>query len=114
MCGSCAAKRWRAADPVRYAYIDLKAHAKERGKPFTITLAYFRRFCVKTNYIAGRGRTATSYHVDRIREELGYVPGNLQVLPNAENTRKYLSYDWQTGAAFVVTVRPATDKDLPF
>ena len=113
-CGSCAARAWRATDPVRSAFNNLKSHAKQRGKPFTITLDYFRAFCIKTKYLAGRGRSADSYHVDRIDERLGYVPGNLQVLTNSENVKKYLSYDWQSRYATVYTSRPTAGTNLPF
>lgn len=102
-CNPCRNTRRRSADPVRTAWENLKSNAKKRGKIFTITLGYFRRFCRRSDYMAGKGRTAESYTVDRIREDLGYVPGNLQVLKNAENVRKYryLVYDWQTGVGIV-------------
>lgn len=109
ICSTCRSRRTRAADPIRYSFINLRTNAKRRGKVFTITLEYFKQFCYRTDYIAGKGRTADSYTVDRINESLGYEPGNIQVLPNADNVRKYLNYDWQTGAAQVVTVRRSTE-----
>lgn len=111
-CNPCRNNRRRQADPVRTAYETLKYSAKLRGKVFTITLEYFRRFCKATDYIKGKGRSSTSYTVDRIREEIGYVPGNLQVLTNSDNVKKYFSYDWQTRTASVVTIE--TPKNLPF
>lgn len=39
-----------------------------------------------------KGIYRDSYHVDRKKEHLGYVPGNLQVLTNVENLNKYLAY----------------------
>ena len=115
-CGPCANKHWRALDPVKACYNNLKAHAKKRGKQFTITLEDFREFCIKTPYMAGKGKTADSYHVDRIDEALGYVPGNLQVLTNRENFKKYLVYDYQTRTGIVrQTGRRAADgENLPF
>lgn len=111
-CGSCANKRWRA-DPIRTSYNNLKFNATRRKKPFTITLAYFKKFCYRTDYISGKGRNADSYTVDRIKEELGYVPGNLQVLTKSENVKKYLNYDWQNKIATVQVVKIETE-DLPF
>jgi len=102
-------RKARAADPVRYSFVSLRNNAKRRGKVFTITLEDFKQFCYATDYLKGKGRTATSYTVDRIIEELGYIEGNLQCIQNADNVRKYLSYDWQTGAASVVTVRRSTE-----
>lgn len=111
-CGVCANNHWRQSDPIRTSYNNLKFNAKRRKKIFTITLAYFRRFCYRTNYIAGKGRSADSYTVDRKIEELGYIPGNLQRLTKSENVKKYLSYDWKTGFASVVKI--LEPKDLPF
>jgi hypothetical protein len=91
---------------MRYAYDVLKMNAKRRKKPFTITFEYFEKFCIETNYIAGKGRSRKSYSVDRIRNELGYVPGNLRVLTLEDNARKatrktILSYDWETKFASI-------------
>ena len=102
-------RKARAADPVRYSYVSLRNNAKRRGKVFTITLDYFKQFCYATDYLKGKGRTATSYTVDRIDESKGYEPGNIQVLPLVVNIKKYLNYDWQTGTATVVTVRRSTE-----
>lgn len=102
-------RRTRAADPIRYSFVTLRNNAKRRGKVFTITLEEFKQFCYATDYLKGKGRTATSYTVDRIDESRGYEPGNIQALRNADNVRKYLNYDWQTGAAQVVTVRRSTE-----
>jgi len=77
---------------MRSAYNNLKQNAKRRGKDFQITFDDFEVFCVKSNYIAGKGRGAESFHVDRINEDLGYTIDNLQVLTNSENVRKYLKY----------------------
>jgi len=34
-------KLWRKNNPIKYAYSNLRSHAKARGKDFTITLEYF-------------------------------------------------------------------------
>jgi hypothetical protein len=44
--------------------------------------------------MAGRGITKYSLHVDKIVDALGYVEGNLQVLTNTDNVRKYLGYEF--------------------
>lgn len=109
LCDPCRNKKRREADPVRTSYENLKFNAKRRGKVFTITLAYFRRFCYRTDYIAGKGRTADSYTVDRIKEWLGYIPGNIQKMTNGDNVRKYLEYCWQTKEAKVITDKRTKD-----
>lgn len=113
ICNHCKNKRRRDADPVRTSYENLKFNATRRGKVFTITLAYFRRFCYRTDYIAGKGRTADSYTVDRIKEWLGYIPGNIQVKTNGDNVRKYLSYVWETKEAKVIVTGKGS-KDFLF
>lgn len=99
-CLSCVNRRYRDKDPVRYCYKNLKANAKRRGKFFDLTLEEFREFCIKYNYIEKKGRSATSYTVDREIEELGYTKSNLQALPNRENIKKYKRW---TEAGFKVT-----------
>ena len=44
--------------------------------------------------MAGRGVTKYSLHVDKIVDSKGYVPGNLQILTNTQNVRKYLGYEY--------------------
>lgn len=94
--------------------------AKQRNKPFTITLEYFRKFCYKTEYIKGKGRNADSYTVDCIKNELGYVAGNLRILTlsaNASKSWKQLHYDWRTKEAWVYSVTGTKiniDVECPF
>lgn len=105
LCSTCRSRKSRLADLERYAYNTLHSNATRRNKEFTLTLGYFRKVCVKSQYIAGKGRSSYSLTVDRIREDLGHHDYNIQVIPNADNIRKrYLEYDWRTGTA---TVRPA-------
>lgn len=99
---------------MKAAYQTLKYNttrrAKEQGrpKPFTITFEDFKEFCIETKYMAGKGRSKTSYTIDCIKEELGYVRGNLQKLTKSDNSkkeqarRKTLVYDWQSRTATVV------------
>jgi len=91
-CPCCQKRKWRANNPVRSAYNNLKNNADRRGKEFTISFQYFKKFVVATDYIKRKGRSSTCYHIDRIDESKGYIPGNLQLLTNAENNRKYVRY----------------------
>lgn len=98
LCRACRYKREKELDPVRVAYTQLKANVARRNKhraeigvyliPFEISLEEFRKECYEVELLLGRGRKSTSYHVDRKIEALGYTPGNLQKLTNAENVRK--------------------------
>lgn len=104
-CNTCKSRRWRATNVMRYCYNNLKSNAKRRHKPFDIDFEYFAEFCVKNDYLAGRGRKKDCYTVDCKINELGYVKGNLQRLTKSENSRKgtkVLHFDWQTRQAIVV------------
>lgn len=93
-CYSCLVRRYKKNNPERYAYATQKSNALARGHAFTVSFEYWLRFVQKTGYMAGRGITRTSLHVDKIIDELGYVEGNLQVLTNSQNVRKYLGYEF--------------------
>ncbi len=87
-CKHCYNKRYKEKNPERYAYRNLKSNAKSRGKEFTITFDYFKQFCFETEYIKNKGKTSKSYSIDRIKDELGYVPGNIRILELGQNTAK--------------------------
>ncbi len=93
-CYACINKRFREKNPERNAFNVQRNNAKRRGHKFTVSFEYWLKFIQKTNYMAGRGITKTSLHVDKIIDSKGYVPGNLQVLTNTANVRKYLGYDY--------------------
>jgi hypothetical protein len=102
-CSTCRSQKCRASDPVRYAFNNLRNRAGQRGLAFTITLDQFREFCIKTRFIAGKGRSADSYTIDRIYNGVGYHIDNIQVLRKGDNVRKYyLSYDWERKIATVM------------
>lgn len=95
ICRTCESRKRREKDPVRAAFDNLRSNTKRRKKEFTITLEEFEKFCAETEYMFGKGRTATSYHIDRIDPEKGYSIDNIRVLTNSENVkrhRKYLKY----------------------
>lgn len=115
LCSSCRSRKTRAADPVRASFIARRNNADRRGKPFTITLEYFREWCIKVNYFRyKRGRAADSYTVDCKINELGYVPGNLQLLTNRDNVKKYITYDYKRKQVHIMTETFVDKKDLPF
>lgn len=101
MCSTCRSRKCRQADPVRYAYNNLKANAKRRGILFTITMEQFRLFCRKVKYVGFSGRSADSYTIDRIHGDIGYHIDNIQVLTNTDNIKKYFTYDWRTKRAYM-------------
>jgi hypothetical protein len=116
-CSSCRVKRWRAADPVRAAFVNLRTNAKRRGVLFTIQLEDFRDWCVKVDYIGMAGRSSASYTVDRRHNDIGYHLDNIQVLTKRDNVIKFFTYDYRSKAvAFGELTAPtaSADDDLPF
>lgn len=94
---------------MKAAFQTLRHNATRRGKVFTITFDYFKRFCYRTNYMAGKGRTKESYSIDRHKNELGYIPGNIKCRTLSFNSSKgarpvtkILNYDWRTKYATVI------------
>lgn len=116
-CSTCRVKKHRKNDEVKAAFENLKHNSKRRGKPFTITLEYFRKFCRETYYMAGKGRSKTSFTIDCIENDKGYVEGNIRVLPKGENSSKgtkVLNYDWETKYAVVYELPPMREEDKIF
>lgn len=117
LCYSCAKRKYKQNHPVKYAYNTLKQNAKRRGKVFELTFEQFQEFCIKYDYIQGKGVTKESYSIDRIDNSKGYTIDNIQILSVSENSRKgkkilNCEYDVQTGKliAFVKNSIPDFDK----
>jgi hypothetical protein len=91
-CYSCRQKRYKEKNPEYYAFYVLKNNAKRRGVVFGLTFEDFKKFAIKTNYMKKKGTGSESLHIDRIDEKKGYFKGNIQVLSNSDNVKKYLHY----------------------
>lgn len=72
----------------------LRSHAKERGKDFGLTFGQFESFCLNTEYMRLKGRESMSLQIDRIRDNEGYNPSNIQALSLRENTLKQHRKQW--------------------
>lgn len=93
---------------MNYAYNLLRCGAKRRGITFTITLEDYRELwaahpdrweakvknMLRANCLQGRSNSKT-WEVDRIRPDLGYEKGNLQLLPKCSNVAKSNKERWQ-------------------
>lgn len=86
-------RRNRANHPMRHAYRNLKAHAKSRGIPFSLTFIVFRRFALRTDYLNRTGQKGSCLTVDRRNNLKGYTPQNIQPLTRAENSMKQARRD---------------------
>lgn len=91
-CSACRSRRYRANNPIKASYQNLRSNAKRRGKEFDLTFEQFKKFAIETEYIVGKGRSRTSYHIDRKDPEKGYTIDNIRVLENHENVRRHRRY----------------------
>lgn len=87
-CRRCRDRRYKATNPIAYAWDKLKWSARKRKIPFKLTKAQFITFCLATGYAEGKGKTASSLSVDRIDASRGYEFDNIQILTLADNSRK--------------------------
>lgn len=77
-----------------YTFNSLKSNAKRRGKDFSLTIEEFKLFCAETNYLALKGRMASSASIDRIRPGEGYHKDNIQILSLSNNSKKGTAEDF--------------------
>jgi len=88
-CSKCRGRQWRKNHPAKAHYHDLRNRAKQRGHEFTISFEYYHTVVwLGSGYAEKHGKTKESLSVDRIKNHLGYIPGNLQVMTVSENSRK--------------------------
>ncbi len=73
---------WRAKNPDHARLSILRDRAARKHVPFDLSLEWLQAFLDVNEY------DPTLHHIDRIRTREGYVMGNLQVLPCAENIAK--------------------------
>lgn len=94
VCITCASRLYRANNPAREAYRQIKDRAERRNQIFNLTFDQFLEVIEGTEYLARRGRGIDELHLDREKVELGYVKGNLKVITCAENLRKQREVDY--------------------
>lgn len=88
LCGTHHKELWRLNNPVHAAYDNLRASARKRKIPFTLTLKHFTEIIEPTKYMDEKGRTRFCLHIDRKETSRGYEDGNIQVLTCTENVQK--------------------------
>ena len=89
--------RWRARNPLRAIFKSKRSSARRRGIPFAIRFEDIRwpercpALGTPLDYRVNLGhkrdpRTVPSF--DRVNNDEGYVPGNVQIISNAANKIK--------------------------
>ena len=98
-------QQWRMKNPVRAAWLNLRHHAAQRRKEFTLTFDEFVAFTSLNSYLDDKGNTRLALHLDRKDNSLGYTASNIQVLTCSENVikendrKKYVKYFQELEAA---------------
>jgi hypothetical protein len=85
----------RRADPLKARLMNARHRARYLGIPFTITLRELQPLPTKCEVLGielvygagGRGSPGRA-SLDKLRPELGYVPGNVRVISSKANTWK--------------------------
>jgi len=80
---------WRARNPIKYAYNNIKNRANQRGRIFDLTINEFKEFCLKTGYISSKGITKDSMTIDRIDPSKGYTKDNIRAITKSENSWRH-------------------------
>lgn len=81
-CSRCSMRMWRAENPIAALLGNIRSRAGRKKLEFSITLEWFSQFLLDNHY------DRCLHHIDRISAGKGYVMGNLQVLPIADNIAK--------------------------
>lgn len=93
-CDTCKSRLYRANNPAKDAYRQIKDRAKRRNQIFDITFEDFLEVIRGTEYLTRRGTGIDELHLDRKEVGKGYVRGNLEVITAAENLRKQREVDY--------------------
>lgn len=94
LCQRRASRRSMAAfkkrEPIAHLITQARARAKKRGLPCTITTQDLEvpERCPALGILLNQGDLQSAYSLDRVRPELGYVPGNVRVISFRANSIK--------------------------
>lgn len=81
-------RKYRANNPIRATYYNLKNNAKRRNKDFQLTFEEFGEFATKYQINYGKKRTKDTWSIDRVDPSKGYSIDNIQPLTLSENSEK--------------------------
>ncbi len=94
ICTTCRCRLYRANNPAKEAYRQIKDRALRRNQVFNLSFDEFLRVIEGTDYLNRRGRSLNDLHLDREKVHLGYTPENIKVITAAENLRKQREVDY--------------------
>lgn len=88
LCSKHFQRKRRKEDPVGVRYTQFKTNARNRKKPFDITLEEFRAWCKRTGYCTVKGRRGKNATIDRRCNIHGYHIWNIQLMTLSRNASK--------------------------
>lgn len=112
LCAGHKTAKWRAENPRKFAFNNLRDSARRRNIVFTITIEEFRAFCESTDYVAQRGTQAHCLQVDRIDAAKGYTIDNVQVLTTSENAAKGNRERWKEDYRAALLIRKGYEPEI--
>jgi hypothetical protein len=89
-------KLWRARNPMRATYNNVKGKAKQRKIAFSLTFDEFVSICEASGYIEGKGHAPDDLSLDRVDPNKGYEFDNIAVITISENSSKGSYERWVT------------------
>lgn len=87
-CSKCLMRRWRANNTLPKILADLRQRASRKQVPFDLTMEYMLSLEGMEEYMAKRGTSTGSLHLDRKETALGYTMGNVRVMLAGLNVAK--------------------------
>ena len=96
LCSKHNMQLWRARNPTRNAYNNVRGKAKQRKVEFTLTFEEFCSIDEATGYVSAKGQDMDSLTLDRIDPNQGYSFENIRVITLSENSRKGCYEKWVT------------------
>jgi hypothetical protein len=87
-CSKCMMRVWRVNSSLKAVLAKLRERAAKRRVPCTLTPEELLLVIGDTHYLDLKGRVRGLLHLDRIVPALGYVAGNVRVIPMSLNVAK--------------------------
>lgn len=85
-CNTCAKRKTRMNNPLKYAFNNVRDCARQRKIPFLLTLEEFKAFCDRTGYLTKKGREFDDLTIDRIDPSKPYQTDNIRALSWIDNS----------------------------
>jgi hypothetical protein len=89
-CAKCKIRHWNERHPLERAFHNLRSHARERGKDFSLTIEQFKEFADKTDYMKRKAEAA-----DKMFASLVALMNNeLKIENENKHTKKQENPSW--------------------